>query len=280
MVTRVLPGGGQDNYPLSVFRREVSGKNPSAVIHTPDTFFVLKKAVSQNGNLFLEYGCAFAHFGQKILKRESEVANDADARSVVQALREIGVRTEMGIACLDYSQLVASVALRVRDFVELKSARYPLFAALVNGIFSNYRDVVSMWQQGAGSARMQFTGGGFGLQGAECRIRGEFPAHFILWKCRIGCRKPWFGCRLRQSRQMEPKHDLLTPVPSAFFNPLHRTGFLRLWWHHSRLPVRGILASANRSANDRVLGPKLVGNVVGIQSDVIHQRCLDISVPH
>lgn len=165
-VTRRFSDGTEDTYPLGKFRAELQTFDPAAILYSPNYFFILQRARTKHGWLCLEYGCAFAYLATKIVRSELPVASDPDAQALVYAFREIEARTQMGIGCQEYCQLVASNSLRLRDFVDLKSATFPLFSALLNGIFTNYCNAASMWQQGAGGVPIQFSGGGFGLKGA------------------------------------------------------------------------------------------------------------------
>jgi hypothetical protein len=64
-----------------------------------------------------------------------------------EQFQAIEARAQMGIVQQEYCGLVASNSLQLRDFIAMKSDRFPLFSALLNGIFTNYSNVVSTWRQ-------------------------------------------------------------------------------------------------------------------------------------
>lgn len=166
-VVRRLPYVGEDQfYLLERFRKELERLDSKMIVMTPDGLGILKRAREKNGWLCLEYGCAFMHLADVIGKEEPQVAEDSEALKVASALRDIEARLEIGTSCEEYSRLLSSHWLQIRDFLSLKVGTYPLFTSLIKSIIQSYHEALVQWRQGAGLAPVQFFGGGFGFKGA------------------------------------------------------------------------------------------------------------------
>jgi hypothetical protein len=165
-VVRRFPDRIEDTRQLAAYRDAIMAMNRNAFVVSENELFILQTARKQSGWLCLEFGSALPHVESHILKHEATVVHDADARQVVDAIRQIEARTEMGVGCEEYSQIMASNWLSIRDFVNYKANSYPVFVGLTKNIFENYCTALHLWRKGAGLVPIQFMGGGFGLKGA------------------------------------------------------------------------------------------------------------------
>ena len=166
MVTRRYADGTSDRSSLGAIFREMPASSATSVIYSPNHLFILTKVRYRRDGLCFEFASLYSYMEDQILRTESSVANDPEAKSLVHGFRQIEAHVEMGIGRDQYCQFVAQISLGVKDFVATKSARYPFFASVIQSIFSHHRDVVAIWTQGSGQSNVQFVGGGFGLQGA------------------------------------------------------------------------------------------------------------------
>lgn len=165
-LTRRFPDGSQDRYPCWTFVREISQLQPELALYTPNFRCILKRMRKLDGWVCLEYGCAFEQLEKDLLRTEMAVRDSKDARRIVEILRKIESTIEIGTSRDHFARQISTHWLSIKDFTEANSSQLPLFCALVQGIYQNYRTALDLWRQGAGHLPFQFSGGGFGFRGA------------------------------------------------------------------------------------------------------------------
>lgn len=158
--------GTSCSVPLCDIRSEFSSSESSEHVYDTTRAFVLNAIRTRDGWLCLEFGSSFEFMQSQILKYESAVAANKDAKLVVTSLRRIDSIVDLGITRDQLQTRLADGWLEAKDFASDYEADFPKFTALITGAYENYRVGLELWNEGAAEIPLEFTGGGFGLVGA------------------------------------------------------------------------------------------------------------------
>ena len=158
--------GTSTTLPLDQLRHALSQTPKQELIYDTTRAFVLTTLRSKDGWLCLEFGSSFDLLQAEIIRDESAIADNPDARAIVKTLRRIQSIVEVGITREQLQVQIADGWIDAKDFLDDFGERFPKFSELVSGTYDNYKLCLDLWNTGAPEIPFEFSGGGFGLVGA------------------------------------------------------------------------------------------------------------------